>query len=271
MSLDNAALGPGDGTPVAVPPVAVEPVAAPAPAPAAAPEPAVPAQGSLLSEAIAPAAPAPAAPAASTPAPAAAAAPTPEPAAAPPPATPEPIAYNFTFPEGQQADPELISGASELFNADRLGQEQAQKYVAFFNEKALPKIQQQMAEHQQKFWDDTQAQWVKDFEADPTIGGNRQNTTLNEARFGIKDAIGDDAVLKTFRDVASATGAGNHPSHIRAWAEVGRRMQDIYDLTGTDNWSAAMQKLREPNAPPPGNPARAVNGSGSAADRRYSR
>jgi hypothetical protein len=166
----------------------------------------------------------------------------------------------------------LVDGAKTLFAEDGLKQDQAQRYVSYFNEKVLPKIETQIAERNLATWENTKSQWRSEFDNDPTIGGNRRDTTVNAARFGIRDVIGaDEARLKEFRDMQEAMGIGNHRAEIGAWAEVGRRMQQIYDLTGTDNWTAAMKKLSEPSAPPPSQPARPSGGPGSAADRRYGR
>ena len=231
----------------------------------------------VVAPAIAPAAETPASPLADAPAAEAAAAPVTDrpadapaadkPAEAPAVETPAVTYTDFTFPEGMKADTETLGKVNEVFAEFKLPQEGAQKFIDL-HVAELNRHTAAMAEHQQKVWSDFNQAEIARFNSDPEIGGNRRETTLNEARFGIAQCAGTAAQLKDFRDRLNSIGT--HASEIRAWAEAGRRINQIYTLTGTDNWRDAMKKLSEPAAPDPHRPAGGAN-SGSAADKRYSR
>jgi hypothetical protein len=263
----------GSGAPVTPAAPATPPAVSPTPDTAAPVTPTV-----APSEVVAPAAPPsvlsgePKADAAPAPAPTGTPAAEPAPAPADAPTIEEPVAptYEFAFPEDRPADPDLLKGATELFATDRLTQEQAQRYVDYTNDTVIPRLRDRLMNELTEGWNATKAQWAKDFEADPVIGGNRRDTTVNEGRFAITDLTrGDEKTKKEFWELQNASGNGNHIASLRIFSEAGRRFQQIYDLTHTNNWADAMKRLKEAPARQPALPARASGGPQRAADRRY--
>ena len=100
-----------------------------------------------------------------------------------------------------------------------------QKLVDYHVERltdALQKQQQFMVQN----WENTKNAWKDAFIADPEIGGNRQDTTLEAARTFIRAHGGNDEqrgeLLKLFND----TGIGNHPALIRLLAKANMAMSE---------------------------------------------
>jgi hypothetical protein len=259
--------------PAGAPSVATEPVAAAAPAPT---ETAVAPTAAVLTDAV------PAVPetpvttgtesvAAIPETPATATAP-----AEPAPAEPEPASYQpFTFPEDRPADPDLVKGATELFGADRLSQERAQKYIDYLNNEIMPRWAEQYAaqkaEADGKAFADTIKGWVNELEQSD-IGGNRLQTTLAEARTLMNHFGGTDEQRARAYQVGAGSGAFNHPDIIRPLAQAGRFVADVLHATGARTPSEALRLLREPRAPSPALSPSAGRGNGlSAADQRYGR
>lgn len=122
-----------------------------------------------------------------------------------------PIEYgDFALPEGVTLDTETMTEAQALFQETKLPKENAQKYVDLYT-KQIQKFADGLGEN----WVRTNQQWVKDFKADPEIGGAREQATiaLTQAamtRFG----------TPKLQEALVLTGAGNHPEFIRFFARV---------------------------------------------------
>lgn len=69
-------------------------------------------------------------------------------------------------------------------------------------------------------------QWKDAVIADPEIGGNRLQTTLDSARTFIRTHGGTDAQQAEFMEVIDAAGLGNHPAVIRLLARAGAAMSE---------------------------------------------
>jgi hypothetical protein len=264
---DNSTAG-TTPTPVASEPAPAAPVAVPAPVITEAPAPVDTAGQSGPGKADAPAigrdGAGAQAPVGETPAVAAEPAP-----AAPIPAEPAAPAYtDFKFPEGVKAAPEALEAVTKIFGEHNLPQEAAQKLLdAHFAD--TQKAVAQSFETATAYWNQKSKDWVAEVQADPQIGGNRFKTSIETARGVWTDVLPNEADrTRLFADLTD-TKMGDHPVLARAMTEMGRRLQQVYQLTGTTKWADAMKKLREPGAPPPGNPARAPGAAGRPADRRY--
>jgi hypothetical protein len=256
------------GTTAPVAPAVSDPAptqtAAPAPAEAvAAPEPST----SLLTEA-----PAPAAPVAETPAalpPGGQDGGTPPSLSSEAPIAPAAPSYtDFSFPEGIKASPAVMAEATKLFGEYKLPQEGAQKLIDFH----AAQVQQAIASYSETatgYWNQKAKDWVKEVQNDPTIGGNRLDTSLNAARAALSEGLSEAEKARLWGDL-SDTKMGDHPILVRRLAALGQRMEQVLQATGTTTWDAAMKKLREPAPPPPSMAARAPGSTGRPADRRYS-
>src|SRR6185312_13886494 len=151
-----------------VTPAMVEPVAA-EPSPPAAPEPAEPA---APAEPSAPAEPVPhtAEPgllAASEPAPPES---TEKPAEPAPEPSPEPIAYEFAWPEGFAPEAEALGKFTELAQGARIAPEAAQNLVNLYVEEAT-RYRDHLAAEQHRVFAETRANWRRDIMGDAELGG----------------------------------------------------------------------------------------------------
>ncbi len=180
--------------------------------------------------------------------------------------TPAPTYEPFALPEGVVADTEAMGRFTEVIGELGLDQGGGQKLMDLYAAEH-ERLANAMAEHQQRVFEDTQKEWVTQFEQDPELGRNRRDTTLNQARTAIGWAFGlgipgkelepaaqtaAEARRQEFWDAMSYTGFGNHLASIRAWTQVHKMLAPY---------------LAEAKAPPAGAPTK---GEGlRAADRRY--
>lgn len=179
----------------------------------------------------------PAAPAVVEPAPAPADAPTvpaetpAEPAAEPaaegdaPPEEPKPAApvyAEFKLPEGVVAEAPIMSAYTNVLGKYGIPQEAGQELIDF-HATQIKAYGDRLAQQQQDVFAETRQGWVKDFEK---LAGNRRDTILNDAKFGISEVVKDKKEQRLLWDMFSFTGAGDHPANIRAWAAVGKRLRE---------------------------------------------
>ena len=190
------------------------------------------------------------------------------PAAEPPPA-PEPIVYaDFKLPDGVTVVPAQLSEATKVLAKYGVPQEQAQELISL-HANGLKQALETYSRTAADYWNGKAKDWVAEAKDDPVIGGNRFATSLSLARGVWTEVLPDKADRdRLFADLTD-TKIGDHPVLTRAMAEIGRRLQQVMTATGTTTWAAAMKKIREPAAPPPGRPARAPGANGSPADKRY--
>lgn len=160
----------------------------------------------------------------------------------------EPFAYaEFKFPEGMKPEAEPLGKFTELLSAHRLPQDAAQGLIDLYAAEAQ-RMTEALTQRQFDVFAETQAQWIKDFEADPDIGRNRRETTLGDAMWLIREFGGDADQVKELRTTLGFTGAGNHRAVIRLLSNAARA-------------------LRERRAPMPSNAN--AGRVGNPADRRY--
>jgi hypothetical protein len=188
-----------------------------------------------------------------------------EPVAEPP--KPEPPTYtDFKFPDGVKVAPEAMTAATKVFGEFGLTQEQAQRLIDIHAEQQQAAVKQ-FTTAATDYWNAESRKWVAEVEK---TFGNQLNTNIERARAVWSDVLPKQADRDRLFGALNDTKIGDHPMLARALAEVGRRFEQIYQLTGTNSWDAAMRRLREPAAPPPAQPARAPGAAGRPADRRYS-
>ena len=135
-----------------------------------------------------------------------------------------PVEYaEFTVPEGQEVDKEMLAAALPIFQKLKLSQEDAQALVDLQAQSVQQGIQAQVDSFNQ-----TVADWKAASRNDAEFGGDN---------FGPNIAIAQNAVnvfgtpeLKQFLD---ETGAGNHPEFVRFMWKVGSKLiQDNPSDTG---------------------------------------
>lgn len=152
---------------------------------------------------------------------------------------PLPAYENFTLPEDIKLDDaklgeftkdlgefERDSGIDHA-KAQAFGQKLLDRYVAETQEN-----NKRLIEHFTNSWEKQKNDWKTAFENDPDIGGNRKETTVNDALQAIARG-GDETQQKEFRDVMEATGIGNHPAVIRHLANLNRIIAKYETETAT--------------------------------------
>lgn len=141
-------------------------------------------------------------------------------------AEPEPKVFptyeDWTVPEGMEMQTEQTGALNNIFGKHNLSQEAGQEIIDY-GSGILRKAQEQMAQHQQEVWADTQTTWRKDCQ---TQFGNRYNTMVNDAKTAITEAVPNDKDRAALWDALNLTGAGNHPAVVKAFAAIGRRSRE---------------------------------------------
>lgn len=128
-----------------------------------------------------------------------------------------PDKYEFKV-EGIELDPAQVEAFTPIAKELGLTQEAAQKLVEF--QAGIVKAQNAAAETQR-------TGWLEAAKADKDMGGPKFDTTVNNAKIAL--AKFGSAELK---GVLNASGLGNHPEIIRAFAKVGAAMSSDDMVTG---------------------------------------
>ena len=151
------------------------------------------------------------------------------------------------MPEGIKAAPEQIEAFTGVLSKYGLTQEAGQELMDL-HANALKQMADATTQGQFDTFAKMRGDWRKDFEKQ---AGNRRDTTLNDAKFALGEAVKDKKEREALDNVLGGiTGAGDHPLLINALARLGRR-------------------LRERSAPPQGVPQRGA--PANKADQRYGR
>jgi hypothetical protein len=134
-----------------------------------------------------------------------------------------PEAYeDFKMPEGFEVDENLLGEAKPIFKELNLNQDQAQRLVDF-----QAKYMAQLAEAQNKAWNDTIDGWRTAAKDDKEIGGVAFKENVALAREAIK-AYGNDE----FKNMLNVTGTGDNPEMIRFLYKIGKAVSDDKVLQG---------------------------------------
>lgn len=134
-----------------------------------------------------------------------------------------PEAYELAAPEGTTIDPADLAAATPVFKELGLSNEQANKLIpiaAGFGQRIADQINN-------KIVSDVQAErksWLDTAQADPEIGGANWKKSLADGAAAL-DRLGFPKGAP-FRELLDASGLGNHPEMIRAWAKVGQAIGD---------------------------------------------
>ena len=148
-------------------------------------------------------------------------------------ATDEVVKYeDFVIPEGMKIDSEKIAGFTEIAGKYKIGQEDAQKLLDL----AVNNVQEIM-KAQEAALAETHTQWKEMVKNDPELGGSKLNET-NELTHMALRKFGDESLTELY----SQTGIGDCPAEIRAWAKVGRYMQEDNIVEGDGGIQKATEK-----------------------------
>lgn len=115
-------------------------------------------------------------------------------------------AADITIPEGLEVNDELVSEALTIINNRELSaKDQLQGLVNL-----QAKLAKDASETISKTWEDTQKAWQDEVKADPTIGGDKLQTSLAAVNKLVTE-YGSAGLVEAFE----LTGAGNNPHIIR--------------------------------------------------------
>lgn len=166
------------------------------------------------------------------------------------PATPQeaeapaiPTYETWNIPEGMTVQEPQIGALNNIFGKHGVSQAGGQEIIDFGGQ-IIKQTEEAMTQRQLDDFATTRQGWV---EQTKTEFGNRYSTMLNDAKSAVAAALPKGADREAFEGAIRATGAGDHPAIIRAWAAVGKL-------------------LRERAAPGPSTPATETL---SPADKRY--
>lgn len=136
----------------------------------------------------------------------------------------------FKVGDGDEAveyavDKDMLEDFTPVMKEAKLGQKGAQALA----EKVVPKLFENFTKQQNDIFAATRADWAKQAQADPELGGkNWKATEGHVARaldhfVGPKEFTDDKGVTQPnpFRLLLNETGLGNHPDMIRAFAKIG--------------------------------------------------
>lgn len=127
-----------------------------------------------------------------------------------------PEAYEFTFPEGVEVDPDTVGELGNVAKELGLTQEQAQKIADLG-----AKQSERWLQAQQTVMDNAEKQWIDTVRADEEIGGDKLDENLSVAK-GALDKFGTPELAAFLKE----SRLGNHPELIRLMHRVGKAIAD---------------------------------------------
>lgn len=154
--------------------------------------------------------------------------------------------YELTMPEGVEVDTQLLDALSPRLKAKGYTRREAQELADEFI-----KVQTQQQEQRFEEWGKTVAKWADNAKADPELGGTNWDKTVANAQRAM-NAVATPAL----KEYLQASGGGNHPELIRAFAKVGSMISEDNPPVGDGGGKgkpAEPAHLLFPNDAPKGN------------------
>lgn len=146
-----------------------------------------------------------------------------------------PEAYDpaaFAMPDGVEFDADLFEAVKDDLKGMDLSQEGAGKVVAMFAEKVAPKIAERVQAQIEATGQELSAQFARDLQADPVVGGAKLKESQAFAAKAIASAIPDASLRSQFSQFLNESGLGNHPLLMRVIAAGGRAMGEATTPAG---------------------------------------
>ncbi len=130
---------------------------------------------------------------------------------------------DFILPDGVELDEKMMGDFVPIAKELNLTQDQAQKLISLQSGKM-----QSMLEEQQQTWVKVQDDWKTAVKSDTELGGPAFDKTISDAKVFLKQFA-----TPGLMEALDATGVGNHPEFIRAFARAGKLMgEDALALGG---------------------------------------
>lgn len=138
----------------------------------------------------------------------------------------------FAMPEGVEFDAEMFDLVKDDLKGLDLSQEGAGKIVALFAEKVTPKIAERVQSEIERTGQEISAQFARDLQADPVVGGAKLKEAQAMAAKAIASALPDAEARTTFSQFLNESGLGNHPLLMRVIVAGGRAMSEATTPAG---------------------------------------
>lgn len=164
---------------------------------------------------------------------------------------PPPVYDTFTVPEGITLDGDRVSKFTEILgdlekNAKGIDHALVQQFgqkAVDFHVAELQKQSEEFNKYITTSWERTKQEWKDSFLKDPEIGGNRFQTTVDNALNFIRTHGGTPEQQTEFRNLMETSGLGNHPTMIRLLANAGLRMSEGKPLAAVQPVPQTKSKL----------------------------
>lgn len=163
---------------------------------------------------------------------------------------PPPKFDTFTVPEGVFLDTERVSKFTELLSGLETDGKVSHELVQQFGQKAvdfhvneIKSAVENVTKTYQTMWGKQVNDWKEEFLADPVIGGNRWQTTVDSAQDFIRTHGGTEDEQKELRSALESSGLGNHRAVLRILANAGRAMSEGKPLAASRPISAPKSKV----------------------------
>ena len=132
-----------------------------------------------------------------------------------------PDTYEFQIPEGAVFDQTMADDFTPLAKDLGLTQENADKLVGFFAEKAIPHLQQQFTNQLVEAQAAQQAKWAEAAKGDEEFGGDKFDENAATAK-AVLQKLGTPELTAFLNE----TGLGDHPEVIRFFYRVGKSISE---------------------------------------------
>jgi hypothetical protein len=133
---------------------------------------------------------------------------------------------DLTLPEGLEIPEETGTQFLELINNDMKPQERAQAFLDLHHS-LVQQTMQQTAEAYAEQWEQTQADWQRQVQELPGIGGDNLDASLGQIA-KVLDRYGDQEA----REALNVTGAGNHPALVRLFHAIAKDLNEKPPVRG---------------------------------------
>lgn len=123
---------------------------------------------------------------------------------------PAPVTYEaFKVPDGLKLSEDVVKEFTNIIGPKQLPQETAQQLVDF-HVKETQRIAEAVAKHQMDVWQNVGETWKNELRNDETLGRNRLDTTLSQAKAVIEQYSGSPENSQKILSLMDTTNLGNN-------------------------------------------------------------
>jgi hypothetical protein len=145
---------------------------------------------------------------------------------------------DFTLPDGVEVDTRALESFVPVAKQLNLTQDEAQALIDYEAKRV-----EEFTTAQENSWTELKNEWKTATQSDKEIGGPAFDQSLANAKKFI-NAYGTNELVEAL----NATGMGNHPEVIRAFARAGKAMsEDTLAIGGVSNSPRAPEDILYPN------------------------